>query len=116
MEFASLDDLYGALDSISLDFKVVRTKDRFLNPTGDGYRDILLNIRMPNGHVTELQLHMRQVLRAEERGHDFQNEARGLEANANKAGRDLTAAEKDQFSILRDQVQVLYLKAFQDGL
>ncbi|MBQ9406214.1 MAG: hypothetical protein IJU37_05660 [Desulfovibrio sp.] len=33
--------------------KVVRVKDRFANPSG-GYRDVLINIEMPNGMKTEL--------------------------------------------------------------
>lgn len=36
--------------------EVVRTKNRFFEPTGFGYRDIMLNVRVPCGHITEVQM------------------------------------------------------------
>lgn len=36
--------------------EVERVKNRFARPTGAGYRDFLVNLRMPNGAVVELQV------------------------------------------------------------
>lgn len=41
--------------------EVVRLKDRFAEPAG-GYRDVMLNLRMPNGHIVEIQLHLKAIL------------------------------------------------------
>lgn len=45
---------------------VVRAKDRIAEPIPTGYRDILLNLRMDNGFVAELQLNVPQMIEAKE--------------------------------------------------
>jgi len=35
---------------------IVRVKNRFVNPAPYGYRDMMLNVRLVNGHVAEIQL------------------------------------------------------------
>ena len=48
---------------------VVRAKDRFNNPTSFGYKDFLLNVRLPPNptsfedgtHVGELQFHLEAI-------------------------------------------------------
>ena len=44
--------------------KAIRTKDRISSPVGSGYRDVLMNVAVPNtdGLVAELLLHMRDVV------------------------------------------------------
>lgn len=46
-------------------FHVVRVKDRFKEPV-DGYRDVLVNVRMSNGLVGEIQIHAKPILKIKE--------------------------------------------------
>lgn len=69
--------------------------DRFTNPTSAGYRDLKMNVEFPNGHIGELQLHVKSVLRAKDAGHELYEKVRGIEASAKKEGRtDLTDEEQ----------------------
>lgn len=47
-----------------------KPKDRFAKPTEEGYRDVLMNITFPNGHVGELQLHVKVMTLAKTKGHN----------------------------------------------
>lgn len=67
----------GVLDAVRGTFTVVREKDRFTNPKG-GYRDHLLNVRMGNGLVGEIQVHVKPILRIKEtQGHHLYQQLRG---------------------------------------
>ncbi len=73
--YDSLDDLYRGIDALkeSDGVKQIRIKDRVGNPLGEpplgmGYRDMLLNVRLKNGHVAEIQLHIKQMNIAKETG------------------------------------------------
>lgn len=71
-----------------------KPKDRFSNPTDSGYRDALLNVKYSNGHVGELQLHLKPMLAAKSEGHKFYEKVRSIEASAKKEGRTkLTSSE-----------------------
>merc|ERR1712216_43188 len=43
---------YAILTSL---VEIVRVKNRFVEPAPFGYRDILLNVRLANGHIAEIQ-------------------------------------------------------------
>jgi len=45
-------------------------KNRIANPTPEGYRDILMNVEFPNGHIGELQLHLKEMTIAKRDGHE----------------------------------------------
>jgi len=51
--------------------EVVRIKDRFKVPTDVGYRDFLINVKMPNGAIVELQLTTKALMQAKNVGHTF---------------------------------------------
>lgn len=52
--------------------EVARQKDRFANPTKDNYRDFLVNVRMGNGAIVEIQVTSEQMLEAKDHGgHTF---------------------------------------------
>jgi hypothetical protein len=56
-------------------------KDRFAKPLPVGYRDVLLNVTLPNGHVGELQVHVKPMLATKELvAHHFYEEMRSIEA------------------------------------
>ena len=47
--------------------RIVNEKNRFAEPTDDGYSDILLNVKGPDGHIFEFQLHVEALNKA--KGH-----------------------------------------------
>jgi hypothetical protein len=59
---------------------VVRLRDRFAQPEKSGYSDIVANIRMPNGHIAELQIHVTPMLEAKEIEQVLYRERRLIEA------------------------------------
>lgn len=79
--FKSYKDLISSLDTVFETLDVVEIKDRFENPFFDGYRDIQLKIRMPNGLVCELQLHVEKLFEfTQNEGHKHYEEAREIHA------------------------------------
>jgi hypothetical protein len=95
IEYTSLADVYRGLDQLRSRFEIVRVKDRFQAPTAEGYRDILVNLRMSNGHVVEVQLHLKQVLDVKGGvGHHLYEEIRGIRARAASEGRTALSAEE----------------------
>ena len=54
--FENLEQVYRALDQVKANYDVVFFKDRFANPVPSGFRDLLLNVRMRNGHIIEFRL------------------------------------------------------------
>lgn len=61
--------------------------DRFAKPTEAGYRDLMMNVVYPNGHIGELQLHLKGVLKAKDAGHKYYEEVRTIEGKAKREGR-----------------------------
>jgi hypothetical protein len=61
--YKTLDELYQGLAAAgeALGSDVVYIKDRFVKPADSGYRDILPNVRMSNGHIAELRLHLESI-------------------------------------------------------
>jgi ppGpp synthetase/RelA/SpoT-type nucleotidyltranferase len=118
IKFGTVDDLYQALVKIdsSPNIKIVRMKDRFLKPGLDGYRDLLLNLKMPNGFITELQLHLKQILAVKKEGHKIYTEMQAIDRKAEAEKRDFTAAELEQKKRLMEQSEALYNQAFESAL
>lgn len=46
-----------------------KPKNRFEKPTPEGYRDLMTFVKLPNGMVAELQLHVKSMTQAKEKGH-----------------------------------------------
>jgi hypothetical protein len=112
IEYESIGDLYHGLDSIAHELHVIRLKDRFAHPLESGYRDILMNVRMTNGHVCEIQLHLRQILAVKEREHKLYEVTRSLEATAKRENRELTAEEAATIAKLKAEAKRDYDAAF----
>jgi hypothetical protein len=70
-------------------------KDRFSNPTDVGYRDLLMNIRLPNGIIGELQVHVKPMLKAKELGHKPYEVMREIEGKYGAGGRLRPVVEWD---------------------
>jgi len=115
------DQLREALSRMKADLgaAIVREKDRCKSPPDTGYRDILLNIRLANGHIAELQLHVMEMQEAKENGgHDLYDEQGRITAEAMAAdkgkGRPLTPAERKAFDALTAQMREVYDAAYAD--
>jgi hypothetical protein len=116
IEYESVEKLYHGLDKISTRLVVVRLKDRFAKPLESGYRDILMNVRMPNGHIGEVQLHLKQILAVKEEEHKGYEVVRSLEATAHTENRELTAEEKQKIDELTAAAKKMYDAAFKKAL
>ncbi|MBX3187551.1 MAG: hypothetical protein KF819_11075 [Labilithrix sp.] len=117
IEYKSLDDLYAGLEQLGERYEIVRVKDRFKAPTPEGYRDIMLNARMPNGHIVEIQLHLEQILTVKSgAGHAFYEQIRGVKALAAQEGRALTAAEVAKIDELAAKSRAAYEEAVKKAL
>ncbi|NYF57049.1 toxin glutamine deamidase domain-containing protein [Micromonospora purpureochromogenes] len=95
VQFDRLEDVYAALAALGrrTDVVVLNIKDRFIKPLTSGYRDVLLSLRMSNGHVAELRLHLAAMDDVAVWEHPLYEVRRDLEAIAEAGGRELTAAE-----------------------
>jgi len=85
IEFENVAALRKGLADLEQRGIVVRMKDRFSSPTAGGYRDIMLNVRMSNGHICEVQLHLKQILAVKGGpGHKIYEEMRAIEAASSR--------------------------------
>ena len=80
-----------------------RPKDRLTKPTKAGYRDIMTNVVMPNGVVAELQINLKPMLIAKQKGHHQYEVMRAIEARCADEGvpgtpRDMTEEEAANFN------------------
>ena len=110
--FDTEEQVLQALDILRQDMNVIRIKNRFAKPV-NGYRDVLLNVLMPNKHIAEMQLHLRSILDVKyEFGDKLYQEIRTIEANALKEERDLTPDESKRIEQLSFEAKKLYDEAF----
>ncbi|MBD1941127.1 DUF4157 domain-containing protein, partial [Coleofasciculus sp. FACHB-712] len=110
--YKSFPDLMGGLDVCNRNLTLVREKNRFAQPTPAGYRDILLNVQLSNGHIAELQLHLTQILEVKSgAGHKIYEEVRKIEAAAQTADRALSSEEKAKIDQLNAEAKALYDQA-----
>lgn len=106
-----LEDVKTVIDKLTASGMVLarQPKNRFAKPTDEGYRDTLLNVKLPNGIIGELQVHVKPMLIAKDKGHKFYNTIRdlyrdygkGIEAwpdSAKKTLTDATAASKKLYN------------------
>jgi hypothetical protein len=87
-------------------------KDRFSNPTGSGYRDMLLNIEFPNGVIGELQLHVKPMLKAKNEGHHHYEVERTL---VPKGPENWTPDERETVLAAQEAQKSIYGKAWRSA-
>ena len=110
--FETEAEVLKALSVLQQRTDVLRFKNRFASPI-DGYRDVLLNVLTPNGHIVEIQLHLRSILEAKyESGDGIYSTIRTIEGDAKREGRSLTTSETMQIQELRTKARKLYNDAF----
>jgi hypothetical protein len=95
IQFETLDDLYGALERINSDpaVDIVRFEDRFLAPEAGGYRDVQMRVRLRDGHIAELRLHLAALDEVARWEHAIFEVRRDIDALAEAEGRPVTPME-----------------------
>lgn len=117
IEYDDVDQVYHALQFILRQgYEVVRLKDRALEPLHSGFWDIHLNLLMPNGHIAELQLHLRKIRQYSiEKGHKQYERIREMEAGAVRENRPLTPEERATIDRLNCEQRQIYQAEFNRG-
>ncbi|MER5700904.1 toxin glutamine deamidase domain-containing protein [Micromonospora sp. NPDC002296] len=118
VEFESLDELYGSLERLATfpEVQIVRFKDRFKAPQESGYRDILLVLRMRNGHLAELRLQLAGLSRVATWEHALYEVRRDLESVARQEGRSLSGRELAMCNAILRREQHLFWRALEENL
>ncbi len=111
----SLDQLPEVLDLLRQSGMTLarRPKNRFAEPTDEGYRDIMLNIEMPGGHIAELQVNTKKMIMAKDEAHVHYEEIRTLTEAAKKEGRSLSPNEGKRVDKLTEESIRIYGDAWE---
>jgi Region found in RelA / SpoT proteins len=100
-----IDDVLEVLENAGLELATV-PKDRINNPGEEGYRDVKLNVLMPNGHIAELQVMTHSILEAKEiLGHALYEEERVITGLLMKEQRDPTPEENAKLKVIRKRMR-----------
>jgi hypothetical protein len=110
--YKSFDELYRALKIIKeeLGDKVVMFKDRFASPLGSGYQDILMNVKMSNGHIAEFRMHLKAFDIAAESEHALYEVSRVVAPEAAAKAGLLTLEQEAIMLLIRKKTNELYAK------
>lgn len=115
-KISDLSRVFSQLEELGMKL-AQKPKDRYIKPTVSGYRDILLNVQYPNGHIGELQINCHDMIKAKMNGHKIYEQARSVEAKAKQEGRDYMTDE--ELAIVADanrRMKSLYENAYQQSL
>lgn len=122
IQFDTVADVYNALAAVVADpsLQIVSFDDRFANPQDSGYRDLQMSVRLPNGHVAELRLHLRHIDTVSAYEHalyevrrDFPTYNRTLDENNKKR---LTPEQALLEAALMDRVREKFMAGLRQGL
>ncbi len=84
---------------------IIESENKFANPTSAGYRDLSLNVKMPNGVIGEVQLHLKPILDVKNGvGHKIYEEFRKLAEKKTP----LTEAEAAKVTSLMEESRRIY--------
>ncbi|ATL71416.1 WXG100-like domain-containing protein [Nocardia terpenica] len=126
--FDRVADVYHALELVANNphfevvgfsnphIEVVGFKDRFVAPRRSGYRDLLLNIRMSNGHIAELRLHLSHVDDVAYYEHALYEVQRDFVALAKQEHRELEPNERALSAEIQRRLNGLFWEATKKGL
>jgi hypothetical protein len=105
------DQAVEAYKDIEKTFSIVRVKNRFKNPV-NGYRDMLMNVKLSNGHIAEIQIHLEDIINIKEgEGHKLYASVRPLETSINN--KTATPAEQAKWDQANAEMKRLYDKAWE---
>jgi ppGpp synthetase/RelA/SpoT-type nucleotidyltranferase len=115
--FDNLSDVYNALKYVRNKYKVVYFKDRFVEPTNSGFRDLLLNIRAKNGHIIEIRISTKQIEKISALEHRVYERWRTIKDKIKTENRKPTEQEiailqkcEDELEVYRGQYQAAWLE------
>ena len=92
---------------------ILEVRDRFVTPLNGGYRDLMVKMRLSNGHVAEVQFNARRMLDAKNGpGHKLYESMRSLTGKAVEAGRALNVGERVKLAAMSAASVVLYDGAY----
>lgn len=74
---ANVTQALSHLKSVGIEL-AQKPKDRFSKPTDEGYRDLMTIVKLPNGMLAELQIHVKAMTLAKEKGHKDYEVTRSL--------------------------------------
>lgn len=91
-------------------------KNKFTEPTLEGYRDINLSFRSPDGLISEVQVNTKDMLKAKAAGHALYEPQREILGKAKRENRPLSAEEADKVVDLIHQQRQHYTTAWLKSL
>ncbi|OXM45631.1 toxin glutamine deamidase domain-containing protein [Amycolatopsis alba] len=119
--FDKISWVYQALDVLrerlaSDPMEIVGLEDRFFRPCHDGYRDLRLILRTPNGQLVELQLRLKAIEEVADTARELDDAVAELVGRAEEEGRPLSRDEEAlEVAIQRRQAE-LFDEATKRGL
>ncbi|WP_204341939.1 toxin glutamine deamidase domain-containing protein [Micromonospora terminaliae] len=118
VSFEKLADLYAALEALQgeLGDDIVYFEDRFVVPQKSGYRDILMMLRMPDGHIAEFRLQLKALDRVADWEHALYEVGRDLKAIADQEGRSMSTMERALRGGLLRQTRHYFWEALQGSM
>ena len=119
VEVKSVADAQQTLAAIRDKYEVLpsgfrNTLDPAVSPP-DGYRDIKMNVRTPNGTIAEIQVNIPAMLSAKSENHVHYEERRTLEGRIQAEGRQPTGAEQARLDSLQATMKAGYDRAWRSA-
>lgn len=112
-------DIPGVMNKLrEMGMKIARQpKNRFANPTDVGYRDLMFNVQYPNGHIGEIQINLKSMIKAKDVGHKHYEKVRSIEAKKKEDGdRSLTDDEAAEVEKAMRAQRELYDNAWREAM
>jgi len=89
-------------------FGIEKYDDRFAEPGNTGFRDINMNMRLPNGHVIEFRVEHRAILDVAKVTHDLYEQIQEIDRTTIRESRDLTEEEEFKRQSLFDEIRDIH--------
>lgn len=110
----NMDQVKATMDRLRESGMVLaqKPKNRFAKPVDVGYRDMLLNVRLPSGLICEVQLHAKPMLAAKAEGHHWYGVQRDIDAKLATEDREPTEDEKAKMAEAVEKQKAIYAAAW----
>ena len=100
-------DLKKTVDALMVGTELARRpEDSFVNQSAWGFRRLKINVVFPNGHIGEVQVHLKEIFRVGVQLHSLYRKAQDIAAKAKEAGRDWLHPEELQ--TIRELTQFIF--------
>lgn len=107
----SMEQVATVLEGLQAEFKIEQLDDNFATPKDSGYRDASMKLRCPNGHLAEVQVHLRSIQNAK-KAEIYYFESRDILNRAKAEDRFLTEDE----AALRDDLDANARRLYQGAI